>query len=244
MDTNPLSNLTWPAVAVALTGAVLWSLPITRHRWRQVRQAIGWILVILGAVAHAVVEGALEEFAAGAVACVSGLGASWLLVELYDGVRTVVRSKRPSVDRLGVLWPPLLAVGLALGTVACAPSLGQVQSTLAGYHVAAEVTGAGVVAASTRMVALTGAAGSRVVLTAQVAPDGTRGVVLERAMERDGVIAWRVIVRERDGEQWLRLERVTCSEARAELSELPACPPEAKAPAADVVERRIYLPRP
>jgi hypothetical protein len=129
---------------------------------------------------------------------------------------------------------------LLFAMAACSPSLGQMQRSLSAYHVVTSTTGDGVVEASSEVVGLYGQAGTALRITAPILPGGGRGIVLERVLDQAGTMAWRIVMRTKGDEDWIRLERMSCAVARAALAELPDCGPAAADIEPEVVEKRIY----
>lgn len=136
----------------------------------------------------------------------------------------------------------ILLLLVSLCTVACTPNLSDMQSTMASYHVVASTQGDATIAVNTNVVAIHGDAGASLTITAPLTPDGQRSAMLSETLDEGGTLAWRVQLREKSGDSWLRLERVTCAVARLELPELPACPLNLAKTVqpSEAIERRIY----
>lgn len=135
----------------------------------------------------------------------------------------------------------ILPFSAILALSACTPSLAQMQKTLDTYHVVASTNGDGIVVMNSRFVALHGGTGAQLLITAPIGLDGQRGNILERTLDEGGLLAWEIVLNERGGEKWLRLERVPCTTVRQELPELPDCGRELKINySSDFIEQRIY----
>jgi hypothetical protein len=119
-----------------------------------------------------------------------------------------------------------------------------VQDALDAYHVVADVSGSGTTALSSRALAVAGGAGTSVRVLAALTPGGARAVVIERSLDRAGVLAWSIELRpSSEPGSILRLASLDCEAARAALPSLPPCPPLPKSTAPlvpEVVERVVY----